>query len=30
VVRVTVDEDVGDYGEPEYLFTFGAVPATGD
>jgi hypothetical protein len=27
VVRVTIDEDAGDYGEPEYLFSIGAVPA---
>ena len=28
VVRMVVDEDVGDYGEPEYLFSLGAVPVT--
>lgn len=28
VVRIAVDEDAGDYGEPDYLFTFGHVPVT--
>jgi hypothetical protein len=27
VVRVSVDEDAGDYGDPEYLFSIGAVPS---
>jgi hypothetical protein len=26
VVRVTVDEEAGDYGEPDYLVTVGSVP----
>ena len=28
VVRLVVDEDAGDYGEPEYLFSLGAVPVS--
>ncbi len=28
VVRMVVDEEMGDFGEPEFLFTIGAVPAT--
>jgi hypothetical protein len=28
VVRVAIDEDAGDYGDPEYLLTVGSVPAT--
>ena len=28
VVRVLADEEAGDYGEPEYVATFGVVPAT--
>jgi hypothetical protein len=28
VVRVVADEEVGDYGEPEYLAKFGTVPET--
>ena len=26
VVRVTADEEAGDFGEPEYLASFGVVP----
>ena len=26
VVRVLADEEVGDYGEPEYLASFGTMP----
>ena len=28
VVRMVVDEEAGDYGDPEYLFSIGDVPAT--
>jgi hypothetical protein len=28
VVRVMADEEVGDYGEPEFLGIYGKVPAT--
>ncbi len=28
VVRVTHDDDAGEFGEPEYLGTFGRVPET--
>ena len=28
VVRMMVDDDAGDYGEPEFLVTLGRVPAT--
>ena len=28
VVRVMADEEAGDYGEPEYLASYGVVPAT--
>jgi hypothetical protein len=29
IVRVMVDEDAGDYGEPEFLTVFGTVPDVG-
>jgi hypothetical protein len=29
VVQMTADEEVGDYGEPEYLLTVGMVPEQG-
>jgi len=29
VVRVEVDEEVGDYGEPEYVLTLSRVPDAG-
>ena len=29
VVRVLADEEAGDWGEPEYLASFGAVPEPG-
>ena len=29
VVRVTADEEAGDYGEPEYLASLGTVPEGG-
>lgn len=28
VVKMMVDEEAGDYGDPEYLFTTGRVPET--
>ena len=30
IVRVVADEDAGDYGEPDYLFSAGAVPVAPD
>lgn len=27
VVRLVVDEEAGEYGDPDYLFSIGAVPA---
>lgn len=28
VVRMVTDEEAGDYGEPEFIATYGIVPAT--